>query len=250
MEVTVQKRIAQRERPAHARPVMYQKWRALLFLHWAFGPLEVQKTLPPGLFVDSFEGKAYIGIVPFFMRAVRPRFLPAVPGISNFMELNLRTYVYDDRGIPGVWFYSLDANNRIAVQTARTFFGLPYFNAQMRSEIEKSSGWVYYSSLRNGFTPAERSSFRYRKQGQNVQAQSDSLEFFLVERYVLFSYRNGRLLSGRVHHPPYPLLTAEAQEWDNHLFELDGLNQPKRPPDHCLFSQGVDVEIYPLEELS
>ncbi|MEI6536644.1 MAG: DUF2071 domain-containing protein, partial [Verrucomicrobiaceae bacterium] len=87
-------------------PVMFQQWRDLLFLHWEYSAAAIQATLPEGLFVDTFDGKAYLGVVPFFMRKIRPRFLPAVPGISDFMELNLRTYVHDRAGVPGVWFYS------------------------------------------------------------------------------------------------------------------------------------------------
>ncbi len=114
-------RLAARIPPAQ-KPVMHQRWTDLLFLHWEY-PLEaLQSTLPAGLFVDTFRGKAYLGIVPFFMRNIRPRFLPALPGISNFMEMNLRTYVHDRSGVPGVWFYSLEANQRLAVEVARRFF--------------------------------------------------------------------------------------------------------------------------------
>ncbi len=94
-------RLALRLRPP-ARAVMFQQWRDLLFLHWEFSVAEIQRTLPEGLFVDTFAGKAYLGIVPFFMQNIRPRFLPAVPGLSNFMEMNLRTYVHDRAGVPGV----------------------------------------------------------------------------------------------------------------------------------------------------
>lgn len=100
---------------------MYQRWRDLLFLHWEYPVEQIQQTLPPGLRVDTYHGQAYLGIVPFFMCDIRPRFLPAVRGISHFLELNLRTYVYDEAGVPGVWFYSLDANQRLAVKVARRF---------------------------------------------------------------------------------------------------------------------------------
>jgi uncharacterized protein len=110
---------------------MYQQWRDLLFLHWEYSTATIQATLPDGLYVDTFDGKAYLGVVPFFMRNIRPRYLPTVPGISNFMELNLRTYVHDREGVPGVWFYSLDANQHLAVKIARRFFHLPYVFAHM-----------------------------------------------------------------------------------------------------------------------
>ena len=145
---TESQRLAARLRPA-GRPVMYQEWRDLLFLHWEYSVAAIQATLPDGLFVDTFGGKAYLGIVPFFMRNIRPRFLPAVPGISNFMEMNLRTYVYDRAGVPGVWFYSLDANQPLAVRIARRLFHLPYEHAKMKSS-RTSAGAIRYESVRTG----------------------------------------------------------------------------------------------------
>ena len=142
----VPQRLAARVRPV-GNPVMYQQWRELLFLHWEFPIAELQRTLPEGLFVDTFADKAYLGVVPFFMRNIRPRFLPAVPGISNFMEMNLRTYVYDRAGVPGVWFYSLDANQWLAVKIARRVFHLPYEHAEMNSS-RMPEGRIRYESLR------------------------------------------------------------------------------------------------------
>src|SRR5438105_3699987 len=100
-------RLRQRERPSGS-VAMYHTWRDLLFLHWRVEPERIQRTLPPGLFVDTYDGAAWVGVVPFFMRNIRPWWLPCIPGLSNFMELNLRTYVYDAAGTPGVWFYALD----------------------------------------------------------------------------------------------------------------------------------------------
>lgn len=242
---TVASRIAVTERPEDQSPAMFQKWRDLLFLHWAFDPEVIQARLPDGLFVDTFDGKAYVGIVPFFMRDVRPRFLPAVPGISNFLELNLRTYVYDARGVPGVWFYSLDANQRLAVEIARISFSLPYYYAEMEAERNKG-GEIHFSSRRVGTDEALRSSFRYRSLRPAGSADRGSLEFFLIERYVLFSLhrKTGKLMFGRVYHAPYPLSVAEVSEWDDHLFEVDGFDRPGRGPDHVLMSSGVDVETF------
>lgn len=129
---------------------MFQTWQDLLFLHWEYDVDEIQQTLPPGLYVDTFEDRAYLGIVPFFMKNVRPRFCPSVPGISNFMETNLRTYVYDERGIAGVWFYSLDANQWLAVKLARTFFKLPYFYAAMHEQRDQSGQVITYDVGRRG----------------------------------------------------------------------------------------------------
>ena len=141
-------RLAACARPT-GRPVMYQQWSDLLFLHWEYSAAVIQATLPEGLFVDTFGGKAYLGVVPFFMRNIRPRFLPAVPGISDFMEMNLRTYVHNRAGIPGVWFYSLDANQWLAVKIARRFFHLPYEHAEMKSS-RTEQGRIRSESLRTG----------------------------------------------------------------------------------------------------
>ena len=114
---------------------MYQRWSHLLFLHWRWDPAAIQATLPDGLFVDTHENHAYLGVVPFWMDAVRPRFCPPVPGLSWFLELNLRTYVHAADGTPGVWFYSLDCNNPVAVHLARTLFSLPYKAAITRTRF-------------------------------------------------------------------------------------------------------------------
>lgn len=243
-------RLALRERPQSRTPVMYQKWRELLFLHWAYNPADIQRTLPPGLYVDTFAGKAYVGLVPFFMRDIRPRFCPIMPGISNFLEVNLRTYVYDERGVAGVWFYSLDANQWLAVQLARTFFKLPYFYAKMQAQISQA-GQVSYTTWRRGTAAALTSQFRYQAQGSLHSVEPDSLEFFLIERYVLFAYaeRQHHLSTGQVYHTPYPICEAEVPLWDANLFTLAGLTLPDRVPDHILMSPGVDVEVFALEKV-
>ncbi|MGZ4809473.1 MAG: YqjF family protein, partial [Thermoanaerobaculia bacterium] len=112
--------------------VMRQDWHHLLFLHWEIPPSELQKMLPPGLTLDTFDGKAYVGLIPFTMTGVRPILTPPLPGISSFHEVNVRTYVHHEGRDPGVWFFSLDAANRIAVAVARRAFHLPYFRAWIR----------------------------------------------------------------------------------------------------------------------
>ncbi len=222
---------------------MHQRWEDLLFLHWAWDPVEIQKRLPPGLTVDTFGGKAWVAIVPFAMRGIRPRFCPPVPGISDFLEMNLRTYVHDDRGRPGVWFDSLECDQALAVWTARTLFHLPYQHAKM-SLMKAQDGMIQYSSQRRG--DAHRSAFRYRlKEGPKL-AQPESLEFFLAERYLLFSDTPRGLRTGRVHHSPYPLAEVELESWDADLFRLNGYASPTRPPDHVIGSPGVAVMVYPL----
>ncbi len=242
-----QQRLAARMRPG-ASPVMYQQWRDLLFLHWKYPVAAIQATLPEGLRVDTFGGKAYLGIVPFFMCRVRPRFFPTAPGVSNFMELNVRTYVHDRAGVPGVWFYSLDANQWLAVKVARRFFHLPYQHAEMEAS-RTGAGAIRYRSLRQSEADGTASVFAYAPGAELPEPAPDSLEFFLVERYRLYASANAHLLRGAVFHEPYPLCEAVVTAWDDHLFELDGFTSTGRPPDHIIMSPGVDVSVFPLEKV-
>lgn len=226
--------------------VMYQKWRELLFLHWPIEAAQVQASLPPGLTVDCYQGQAWLGLVPFRMRAIRPRFLPVAPYISYFLETNVRTYVRDRQGRQGVWFYSLDANRRLAVWAARRFFSLPYFTARMQCTIGPDA-WVDYRSARN--SSAQDSRFRYRAQGPVRQAEAGSLEHFLVERYRLYAWQAEQrvLLTGEVEHAPYPVQDAELSDFDPALLALAGFPSAEGPPAHTLFSSGVDVRVRRVE---
>jgi len=225
---------------------MYQEWRDLLFLHWEYPAAAIQETLPDGLFVDTFGGKAYLGVVPFFMRNIRPRFLPAVPGLSNFMELNLRTYVYGRDGVPGVWFYSLDANQSLAVKIARRFFHLPYEHAWMKSSRAANGGIRYESARIDGRARSAPCTFEYAPGEALPEPAAGSLEFFLVERYRLYSSAPDGLLRGAVWHKPYPLSRAGVTAWDEQLLALNGFAPTGRPPDHTLLSRGVDVAIFAI----
>jgi len=223
------------------RPVMRQDWRDLLFLHWEFSPEVVEGTLPKSLRVDTFEGKAYVGIVPFFMSNIRLGFLPPMPGAAAFQELNLRTYVRDAEGTPGVWFYSLDATNPLAVAVARRFFHLPYRRAKMGAERER--GMIcFWSQVRGG----ERSDFEWERVGHTENsAAPGSLDFFLVERYLLYTVdRRGRLLRGRVRHAPYRIEHPNVVRFDTTVFSGSGLPRPSNPPVHQVASVGVDVDIF------
>lgn len=245
---TLNQRLEVRQKPINRSPVMYQNWRDLLFLHWKFSPELIQKTLPEGLFVDTYEGNAYLGLVPFFMQNVRPRFFPSVPGISNFLEMNLRTYVYDSSGKPGVWFYSLDANQKLAVICARTFFNLPYFHAKMSANMSENTIRYKCKRLENSQNIDTEVSYS-QKEKLKVFSQ-DSLEFFLIERYILFaSDKNKNLYSGQVHHIPYPLYNPDYKIEKISALELAGFSQPKRPPDHAIMSPGVDVEIFSIQKI-
>lgn len=239
-------RLALRERPAQPF-VMRQRWQDLLFLHWRCDPDVVQATLPPGLHVDTFDGCAWVAIVPFLMRRIRPRFCPRVPGISDFLEMNLRTYVHDDQGRPGVWFYSLECDLPLAVWIGRTLFHLPYQHADM-SITRATDDTIRYTSQRRG--DSRVSEFIYRLEKETRHAGEGSLEFFLAERYLLYANSPHGLRTGRVHHTPYPLCAVALGGWDTRIFELNGLPAPQTPPDHVIGSPGVDVSVYPLGGLA
>lgn len=224
---------------------MFQRWSDLLFLHWSWPAEDLQTGLPDGLTIDTFEGEAFLGVVPFFMSGVRPRFLPAVPGLSAFQELNLRTYVHDDSGAPGVWFFSLDAANPVAVAIARRFFHLPYRHARMRAR--RDHGITYRSTLPDH--PEMR--FRYPVPETTREAVPGTLEFFLLERYYLFAHdrHRDRLYRGQVAHPPYRFAEVTADEIDPGPLMAAGFPRPDAAPCHQAASPGVQVEVFPLERL-
>src|SRR5215470_10678906 len=194
--------------------VMAQNWHDLLFAHWAIAPELIRKLVPAKLELDTFQGRAWIGVVPFTMSGVRLRGTPALPWLSTFPELNVRTYVKAG-GRPGVWFFSLDAANTLAVKLARAWFHLPYFHAEMRAEVE--NGEVRYRSKRKGGGHAEFVG-AYAAKGASFQASPGTIEHFLTERYCLYAQRpDGELLRGEIHHPPWQLRLAAAQIETNRL---------------------------------
>jgi uncharacterized protein YqjF (DUF2071 family) len=238
---------------------MYQTWRDLLFLHWTMEPAAIQATLPDGLFVDTFEDRAYIGLVPFFMDRIRPSGLPALPWLSWFLEFNVRTYVHDQYGTPGVWFYSLDCNQPIAVWGARTLFKLPYFRSRMsavQTELPDAGGRKtdYHSRRRiradsNHGSHPPPSRFIYEPTGELTVAAPGSLEFFLVERYILFANTRRGLATGQVYHEPYQFCLASVSEFDTDVLALNELPKVEGDPVSCLYSPGVDVEVFSLQLL-
>lgn len=243
-EPTLEGRLAARQYPDQRSPMMEQTWRHLLFLHWEYDPAEIQKTLPPGLSVDLFEGKAYVGITPLWISEVKVKFLPMIPGFSNLFELSLRTYVYDEKGRPGVWFYSLEANHFLAVQAAKNFFSLPYRYSSIQS-LMNEQGEIEFSCR------PEKSdlilNYRYKGEAPFEEAKIGSLEFFLVERYFLFTSRSNELAVGQIHHAPSAVCRPQLLQWDDRLFMTTHLSHPMRNPDHVLYSPFVKMEVFPFE---
>ena len=227
---------------------MFQRWEHLLFLHWRYDIATVQALLPPGLTVDAWNGSAWVGLVPLFMRDVRPRFVPPVSMLSDFYELNLRTYVYDTLGRPGLYFFSLDCDQPVAVETARRLLHLRYEHGAITASAE-SDGWVIFETQRTG--TVLKSSFSYRAIGPASEATEDSLDFFLIERYRLFaSDANGeRLKTIRVCHAPYRIRAAEVTQWGDAALRLAGLPSPERVPDHLCSADPVEVEVFAPERV-
>jgi uncharacterized protein YqjF (DUF2071 family) len=184
--------------------------------------------IPAGLEIDTFDGHAWLGIVPFSMTSVRLRWTPPFPGVSAFPELNVRTYVTAQHK-PGVWFFSLDAASALAVAAARISFHLPYFRARMR--CSPADGWIEYESQRtHRGAPSAVLEARYRAVGEGFEASRGSLAHFLTERYSLYSAASGRIYRGEIHHPPWQLQAAEAQLPRNSMAEAAGLALPSEPP--------------------
>jgi uncharacterized protein len=223
---------AQRPWPLPRGPwVMRQTWCELLFAHWPLAPAALAPLLPAALpsgALDTFEGQAWVGIVPFQMRGVRPRALPAVPWLSAFPELNVRTYVTLG-GRPGVYFFSLDAANPVAVALARRLLALPYFTAAMRC-LRDGDTIAFRSRARHGGKPAVFES-HYRPADPVFTAQPNTIDYFLTERYCLYaSVSHGRIYRWEIQHGPWPLQVAEAEIAVNTLAESHGIILPDTPP--------------------
>ncbi len=229
--------------------LLRQTWGRLLFMHWPVPADVIQARLPAGLQVDTFDGQAWLAIVPFQMSNLRPPGLPAVPGLSAFPELNVRTYVHLN-GVPGVWFFSLDAGSALAVWLARTLFHLPYFRARLTLAQAPDGALTCISARTHPHQAPATFGATWRIGAPLPLAQPGSLAFFLTERYCLYTAgQNGRLYQGHLHHPPWPLQAAElAPDWHSTLLESHGLPVPQSAP--LLHAAGpVTVRVWPLRRV-
>lgn len=246
-------RTSQSPRPLPSgRWVMTQRWNDLLFAHWPVPPAAVAPLIPEGLRVDTFHGSAWIGVVPFWMDRIKLRGLPPIPFTRSFPELNLRTYVRDqETGTPGVYFLSLDANNLLAVAWARTIYGLPYYWAEMRLDQRSEREFSFYSRRRAAKRPIIFKA-RYRGLGPTrklAESRSGSLEYFLTERYCLFTRsRAGDPMRASIHHIPWPLEEAEAEIEQNDLAAAVGISLPDVDP-VLHYSRRLAVYVWQLERL-
>jgi uncharacterized protein YqjF (DUF2071 family) len=250
---------AHRPFPLPDRPWrLRQTWRDLLFCHWPVPAPDLQQRLPPGLEIDTFDGSAWIGVIPFWMSDVKTRVIGhrtlAFPSTSTFAELNLRTYVRSRvSGMAGVYFFSLDCSSPLAVFGARTLFHLPYFPARM-ARTSLSKGQILYRSRRQltaksagyeaAYGPQEFSSAL--QEGARAASAATDLTAFLTERYCLFTRSFGRMLVGHIHHRPWPLEPAQAEIRRNEIPAAHGIGLPDTAP-VLHFSRELEVLLWGLE---
>lgn len=233
--------------------LMHQNWHHLLFLHWEIPPAELQRLIPPELTVDTFEGKAYVSLIPFTVTGARAMLTPPLPWISSFHEVNVRTYVHHNGRNPGVWFFSLDASSSIAVAAARAAYKLAYTHADIEMQISTDAlPSIDFSSQRNdpqGVMPAN-ARIRYQPmEGIVTHASPGTIEHFLVERYILYTIDSAHhLYRARVHHAPYPVQRADVLELEETLIWAAGLKRSENVPLRHYASE-VNVKIYPLERI-
>lgn len=234
--------VSHRPWPVPDRPwIMTQTWHDLLFAHWPIDVALLRAKVPSALELDLFDGRAWLAVVPFRMTNVAPRLVPALPWLSAFPELNVRTYVRV-RGKPGVYFFSLDATNSLAVAAARTFFHLPYFAADMA--VVPRDGAIGYASHRAGGGADFVGS--YRPTGPAFEPHAGTLEHFLTERYCLHTIDPaGRLCTCDIHHPPWALQVAEAEITTNTMAAAAGIALPDVPP-LLHFAKRQDVVAWAL----
>ena len=219
---------------------MLHRWDRITFLHWRYRAADVQARLPPGLQVETFDGSAWVGLVPFFME-VRPPRGPGVPWLLEFPETNVRTYVTGPDGRRGVWFFSLDATRLAAVVAARATYRVPYFWSAM--SVDRSGDIMEYQSRRRWPGPTGART-RVQVEIGRLRAPSEltELDHYLTARFVLYGTWGGSLLTGDAEHPPWELHEADARIWEDDLVAAAGLEQPTAPP-IVHWSPGTDVRI-------
>jgi uncharacterized protein len=229
---------------------MTQRWNDLLFAHWPVPISAIERLLPSGLRADTYQGSAWLGVVPFWLDRIKVRGMPPIPGTQNFPDLNVRTYVRDEySNTPGLYFFSLDASNLLAVAAARLIFDLPYHWSEMRLDQRSEREFSFYCRRRFARTPTVFQ-VRYRGLGPTralAEAKVGSLEYFLMERSCLFTRnRAGQPVRANLHHVPWPLEEAEAEIERNDLASAIGIPLPDHEP-VLHYSRRLAVYIWPHE---
>lgn len=232
------------------KAAQFQSWHDLTFLHIRVDPAELQAHIPESLTVDTYPDEsgrewAYLGLVPFWMSGIRFPWSPAVPWLSSFPETNVRTYVHHHGEVPGVYFFSLDASRWIACQIARKFFSLPYFHARMK--VTRKGSTIHYQHDRWRSARGERTSITCEPKGSLNTAAPGTLEFFLIERYVLYCERGDELFWGQVHHSPYQIQRTEVNVIEQTLFDQLGIAATKWID--AYYSPRADVEVFAIQPM-
>lgn len=226
------------------RPVMLQGWKKIAYVHWPVAPGQVQSRLPRGLVADTFDGSAWVGLVAFNMERIRLPGTPAIPYLGTFPETNVRTYVRDEAGRPGVWFDSLDITRLIPVIVARTTYRLPYMWSKMSISIEGER--ITYRAQRKWPTAGGVSSVMSVHRGAPI-SDPTPLEAFLTARWGLYTQLGSRLAFAPVEHEPWPLRQASVDELLDNLVAAAGYEVPNLAP-LVHYSEGVEVRIgFPRE---
>ena len=224
--------------------VMQQRWSKLLFAHWPLKPEALESYIPEGLMLDTYDGQAWISVVPFYMSHVRPRYTVPLPWLSFFPELNIRTYVMKDDK-PGVFFFRLDAGNPLAVYIAREWYQLPYFNAIMRWHEDMDGSIQYFSRRWDRRDAGGIFEANYRPISDVYLAQPDTLDYFLTERYCLYTHdETGNIYRGDIHHVPWPLQNAEADIIRN---SVSPIALPSKTEPILQYVDELDVLAWPIQ---
>jgi hypothetical protein len=220
---------------------MYHQWNWISFIHWRYPPAVVRPLLPAGLTLETFDDSAWVGLTPFLMEGVRPPVVPAVPWLSRFPEINVRTYVRDGRGRSGIFFLSLDAARLPAVLAARAGYRLPYFWSDMAVHVADNR--ITYRCRRRLPPPGGARCDADVVLGASLpEPARDELAHFLTARFRLFTVIAGRLAAAEAEHPDWPLHHAELSRLDQDLVQSAGLPPPIGDPlVHA--SPGVPVRI-------
>lgn len=223
-----------------------QIWADLLFAHWPADYASLREKIPEEFEIDQFDDEPWVGVVPFMMRGVRFRGTPAVPGVSNFLELNLRTYIRY-RGRPAVYFFSLDANHRLAVWAARKYFHLPYYRAKMESHSDTFG--THYRSQRYASSGKQTLLDCSYRGEDKIATSSGDLTEWLTERYCFFTKTHtGNIFRGRIHHRKWPLQHASAEFRNNTIAAAQGVKLKDVSP-ILHYSKSLEVKVWKLQKM-
>ncbi len=228
-------------------PVMRQTWSNIVWCHWPVDPQQVKAVIPEGLEPDLFDGKAWVGLIPFSMQNLRLpgpfAILSKLVRVSNFGEVNVRTYVKDSKGRTGVWFCTLDSDDWLAVKTANVAFGLPYRLSKTR--LERIGNTIKWFNQRKA--DQAKAELEVKESEESWREATAGLEQFLVERYSLYTLRRGKLLRGTLSHGKWNVRTAELQRVDDETVRVAGFKTTDTP--HILVGADVEVTVYPLRRV-